>query len=308
MAGKNFVDPLLSNIAKGYRPKGHINEQVMPVLPVNKPTAKIADYGGQNLRIVSTIKSPEGGTPVVTMNVSQASSYVLEEHSLKAMASDKAAENQDKPFDEQKDKAELVTDLLSVAREYGLANFMNTVGNFTNATTLSGTGQWGGSADDPLGNLQTAIGTVADAMNVPEEEVSLVLSRDSFRKLVFLSEIKELLGHRYEGFKKVKPEELAAALGIRQVLVAWGRYNTAADGQTDTFGNLWGKHAWAVYIPSKPELKEHCFGYTVKRRSGIEVDKWYDNDVKGWWVRATDEYDQYVLNEKGVYMIKDAVA
>jgi hypothetical protein len=305
MSGKNYQDQLLTNIAKGYRPRFHINELIMPPLLVNKPTGKIADYGGHNMRIVSTIKAPEGGTPTITSNVSQADAYTLEEHALKAMASDKAAENQEAPFDEQKDKTELVMDLLSISREYGLANFMNTVGNFTNYVTKSGTDQWGESSDAPITDVETAITACASAMNVPRSMVTLVFGRAAWDKFVSLSEVSDLF--KYTSFAYISEEMIAKRLGIKQVLVGLGRYNTAALGQTDAYGDLWGKHCWAVYIPQSPQLKEHCFGYTVKRRTGPVVDKWRDEDVKGWWVRSTDEYDQYVLNEKGVYMIDAAV-
>jgi hypothetical protein len=305
MSGKNYSDQLLTQIAKGYRPRFHINELIMPPLLVNKPTGKIADYGGQNMRIVSSVKAPEGSTPTVTVNVSQADAYVLEEHALKAMASDKAAENQDKPFDEQKDKTELVMDLLSVGREYGLASFMNTSSNFTAKTTLSGTDQWGESTDDPVTNMVTAADACASNMNVPRGFITLVFGAAAWTKIQSLPEVIELF--KYQTIVAITPEMLARALGVKQVIIGLGRFNSAIEGQSDTFADIWGKHCWAVYIPERPELKEHCFGYTVKRRSGPVVDKWRDEDVKGWWVRATDEYDQYVLNEKGVYMIADAV-
>ncbi len=308
MAFKNYVDPLLTNIAKGYEPQGHINELILPPLAVNKPTAKIADFGGAGMRIVSTIKSPEGATPVITVDFSIGTAYSLEEHALKAMASDKAAENQDKPFDEQANKTRIVTDLLSMAREYGLASFMNTDTNFTQKSTLSGTAQWGGAADDPIGDIMTAVNAVAKSVGKKRNQVSIVISGDVFWKLAFLDEIKVTLGHRYDGFKVLKEQELAAALGVRQVIVADGRYLSSRDGQTDTYADLWGKHVWAVYIPESPQMREHCFGYTPHRRGGIVVDKWYDYDVKGWWCRATDEYDQYIMDETAAYMIKNAIA
>lgn len=306
MSGKNYVDQLLTNIAKGYRPKRHINEKIMPPMLVNKPTGKIANYGAQALRLVTTIKAPEGQTPTVTMNVSQADAYTLQEHAVKAMASDKAAENQEQPFDEQKDKTNFVMDLLSVAREYALSNYMNTSSNFTNTVTLSGNDQWSGSSDNPLVDIDLAIRTCASEMNVAREQVSLVFGQATWDVFQFLSEVLDLFKHTTIVY--VTPEMVAKRLGIKEVLIGTARYNSAADGQTDVLSNLWGKHCWAVYIPEKDELQQESLGRTVKRRSGPVVDKWRDEDVRGWYVRATDEYDHYVMNEKGLYMIADAVA
>lgn len=306
MSGKTYVDPLLTNIAKGYRPSGHINELVLPVLSVKKDTAKIASYGASNLRIVTSIKAPEGETPTVQQNVTQADAYTIEEHALKAMASDYEADNQDSPFDVQRDRTEYVTDLLSVSREYGLASFMNVVGNFTNNTTLS-TYQWGKASDDPLGNLATAIAAVADYCGKPDEAISLIMSAYVWRKFRTLDEVKDMLGFKYAGTAVPTAQQVAAALGVRQILIGSGMYNSAKDGQTDTLAQMWGKHAWAMHIPANPQLKEQAFGWTP-RTKGAVVDKWYDSDRKGFWVRNTDAYDQYIMDEKCAYMIENAVA
>lgn len=305
---KNYVDPILTNIATGYRPLGHVNEIILPPLGVQKASAKIAVYGAENLRLVTTIKSPEGGTPTVTMNPTTATAYQLEEHAVKALASDKEAENQDKPFDEQRDKAELVTDLLSVGREIALANFMSSTSNITNNTTLSGTSQFGGSADAPITVIDTAVQTVADAMGIIDSQVSLLLSLPVFRKLVRLDEVLDTLGFKYHQASQVTEQDLARAFGVKRVIVAAGIYNSAEDGQTDVIARIWGKHMWAVYIPESPKLKQQAFGYTPRRKAAMAIDKWYDNDRKGWWVRNTDEFDQYIVNAKGAYFIKDAVA
>ena len=309
MAGKNYVDPLLTQVARGYRPLGHVNEIILPVLSVNKDTGKIGSYDAGNLRIVSTVKAPEGETPVVTTNVSQATAWTLEKHALKVLASDENASNQDRPFDERRDKTEFVMDLLSTAREYGLGNYMNTDSNFSNTSTLSGTGQWGGSADDPLGDINTAVTDVADALGIADDMVSLVIPRAVFRKLIVLPEIRtQIGGNDGLGFKPVLPAQLANALNVRQVIVPQSYYNSADDGQTDVLASIWGKHAWAVHIPAKSKLKQEVFGYTVRKRNGIVIDRWRDDDRDGDWVRGKDYYDQYIINELAVSMIVDAIA
>lgn len=285
----------------------HINELILPRMKVVKPTAKIGIYDASNLRIVSSIKSPEGKTPVVKTTVTQSDAYILEEHALKILASDKDADNQDKPFDVQKDAVEYVTDLLSVSREYGLFSFMAAAGNFTNKVQLSGTAQWGDSADDPVGDINIALQTVADEMGVDESLVSMVLSKDAYRVLAFDDDIKDNLGFKYNSSQAIQPKALADAFGCKEFIIGSGIYNSAEDGQTDVLAKIWSKHAWAVFIPNKPKLKQNSFGYTIHRDSMV-VDKWYNNDRKGWWVRNTDEYDAYILNEKGCYFIEDAIA
>lgn len=305
----NYIDPMLTNVAKGYTPLSHINEVIMPPLGVKKASGKIGVYGADGMRIVSSVKSPEGETPTFRMDVSIASAYSLVKHAVKALASDEDKDNQDKPFDAERDKAQFTTELLSTSREYALASYMASTANIAQNTTLSGTGQWGGSADDPLGDIETAVNTVADAIGVDVEMISLVMNKDVFRKIIILSEVRDTIGANYGlGFKRVTREMLAGALGVRQVIVGNAYYNSAEVGQTDTLAQIWGKHCWAVYIPMQSKIRELCFGYTCKRKSGVYVDKWYDDDRQGTWVRANDEFDQYVLSTSAAYLIKDAVA
>ncbi len=309
MAGKNYIDPLLSNAAKGYTPVGHINELVMPVMMVKKDTGKIADFGADNMRLHNDIKAPEGKTPTISTNVSIGTGWVLENHSLKALAADEHKENQDKPFDVERDAARFVMDVQSIGREKALADFMNDDSNFTNTVTLSGTSQWGGSADDPLGDINTAIADVSDALGIPDEEVSLVVQMRAWRQLISLDEILLDLGFaRQGGTSAVRPAQLAAALNIKQIIIAKGHYNTAPVGAAASLSTIWVKHAWAVFIPSAPSLRQRPFGWTFKKSDGPVVDKWRDNDRKGVWVRATDKYDQFVCEELAVSMVKDAVA
>ena len=305
------IDQMLTQVAKGWRPSGHVNELIMPPLNVVKPTGKIAVYGGSNLRLHTTIKSTEGETPVVATRPTLSDAYVLEQHAVKAFASDLEAENNDAPIQEQRDKAELVADILSIGRERALASFMGTTSNFTNTVTLTGNDQWNNLShadSDPDEDIDTAVQTVADRVGCADEEVSLLMGLAVFRKLQRHTKLLDTIGLKYHTASALTREQLAAILNVKQVIVAAGIYNSADDGQSDVIARTWGKDCWAIYIPPAPKLKQLAFGYTIKRKSGIVVDKWYDNDRKGWWVRAEDEFDHYVLDEKCAYLIKDAVA
>ena len=122
MARKTYVDPLLTQFSQGYRPLSHANEKILPPINVNKDTGKIAVYAASNLRIVTSFKSAEGETPLITQTTSIATGWTLEKHALKAFASDEEAENEDRPFNVRRDRAQLVMDLLSTGREYALVN------------------------------------------------------------------------------------------------------------------------------------------------------------------------------------------
>lgn len=308
MGTQTYQDPLLTNLAKGWRPAGHINTLILPELGVVKPTAQIADFGMEGLRLVTTVKSNEGETPTVTMNPTKGSSYTLVEHALKAFASEKEEENQDEPFNVQRDRTYLVTDLLDVSRESALATYMGNTSNISQNTTLSGGSQFGGGSDHPIAVIDTAVQTVADAMGKTGEEITLIIPEAVKRVLVRHSDVQDTLGFKYNQAQQMTLEQLAAAFGVKQVICPSSVYNAAIDGQTDSLTRIWGKSMWAVYISPGPAIRQHCFGYTPRRKAALMIDKWWDNDRKGWWIRCTDEFDQYIMDATAAYLVKNAVA
>jgi len=307
---RRFIDQLLTQISKGWKPRDHINELILPTLSVVKAAGQIGVYGADNLRLVTTIKSDEGKTPVVTMMPTKADAYVLERHAVKALASDAEKENEEKPFNTERDKTELTMDILSVGREVALANFLRATANVTSNVTLTGDDQWSSShADsDPIADVDLAVQTVADAMGVSDEMITLVFPLAVFRKLQRHTLVLDRLGFKYNQSVSISAEQMAAAFGVKKILIPHGIYNSAEDGQTDVIARIWGKDALALFIPERPELKQHCLGYTVRRKAGPVTDKWYDNDRAGTWVRTTDEFDQYIVNVAAAYLMKGAVA
>lgn len=300
------MDQLLTQVSRGWRPGAHMNEIILPPMSVQKQAGQIAVYGADNLRLVTSIKSDEGKTPTVTMTPTKADAYVLERHALKALASDAESENEDAPFNTQRDKAELTTDLLSVGREIALATFMSDTANITQTVTLSGNDQWDVVHDDsdPIDDINLAVRTVADAMGCADEEVTLILPSSVRRVLVQHATILDLF--KYTQTQMVTLAQLAQLFGVKQVLSPSGIYNSAADGQADVIARIWGGNAWAVKI-ADAKLKTQGFGFTPRRKAALQTDKWYDNDRSGWWVRTQDEFDQYIMNASAAYLIKNAI-
>jgi hypothetical protein len=270
---RRYMDQLLTTVSRGWRPKNHVNEIILPKLSVQKAAGQIGVYGADNLRLVTSIKSDEGETPTVTMTPTKQDAYVLETHALKALASDKEKENEEKPFDTERDKAELTSDLLSVGREIALATFMSSTSSISQNVTLAGNDQWSAVHADslPLVDLSTGINTVCDSMGCESEELTVVLSSQVWRVLRRHATVLALF--QYVQGQMITVQQLANILGVKDVVIANGIYNSAADGQTDVIASIWGKNAWVVKI-ADAKFKTQGFGFTPYRKSSMVTDKW----------------------------------
>jgi hypothetical protein len=313
MAGKNYIDPLLSTDSLGYKPYGMINETVLPSRTVKKDTGKLATYDADNIRLVTSMKGAESGTPVVQMKIAMQSAWSIDEYALKAFVSDKEVENEDQPFNARRDRSRFCMNLLSIQREIGLKEFMQDDGNFTNSLTLSGVNQWDAASPDVVGDINTAVQTVADAIGVPDTSLSVLVSRGLQRQLVKLSAITDIVTgvnglRNMASVSMIKPNELASAFEVKEWLVGDGHYNTAKYGQTAALAPIWGNGFWVFNRQTGAEMLSQPFGFTMRKKGGPVVDRWRDIDRKGEWVRATDEWDQYIVNEKAAYFIKNPLA
>lgn len=305
LSGKNYVDQLLTQVSIGYRPQGLISDKILPIMTVKKASGTIGSYDSGNMRIVTTLKAPMGGTPKVSINVSTAAAYQLEKHALAAPVSMDDIDNAEDPFDPLKDAAEYTTDLIMQASERGLSSFMNTSGNFTNKTTP--TNKWSASSDDPVGDVRSAVRNAAKLAQKSQDQISVIIGKEAWDKFIDCSEVLDY-GFRYTRSSIIQPVDIAKMFGIKEVIVGESQYISTDEGQTDTWAYHWGKHCWAVYLPNGPETKQRCFGWTCQRKGGIYVDRWYDNDLDGWFVRSNREFDHYIQNEAICYMLYDVIS
>jgi hypothetical protein len=311
--GKQYIDPLLTKDALGYKPHGMVNEEVLPVRTVKKDTGKIANYGAQNIRLVTSMKSPEGETPVVRMNTQIDDGWKISAHALKALVTDVEMENQDLPFNARRDKSRMVQDLLGMQREVGLSLFMRNDSNFTNNLDLTGGDQWDTVNGDIVDDINTAIQTVSDAIGVPDTGLTVLVSRQVQRKLAKLADIEALVygttGMRSasggQKSKGVKAQDLMEAFEVAGWIVADGHYNTAKDGQAPVLAPIWGNGFWIFNRQTAPELLGQPFGFTMRKKASQVVDRWRDTDRMGDWVRAHDAWDQWIVNEEAAYFIKN---
>ncbi len=96
---------------------------------------------------------------------------------------------------------------------------------------------------------------------------------------------------------------------IKNVFVGAAQYNSGVEGVTDALADIWGKHFWVGYISDRPRLKSRSFGFTYQapgQNRQVKVLP-YDEDKEGRFVRINDKYDQKLVDNKCMYLIKNAI-
>jgi len=105
-------------------------------------------------------------------------------------------------------------------------------------------------------------------------------------------------------------DEVKGLFEVDNWLVARGRYITTKEGQTSTYGRIWGKHVAALYTdPGDVGLKTVTFGKTfceMLRQTQRDFD--LKRGIKGahYFKVAWNSAEKVICNDLG-YMIQNAV-
>jgi len=297
------VDPLLSKLSLAYQNADYIAEKLLPIITTAKITGKYYVYDKSKFRKVRTLRGIGASASEVGYGISQSSVFTCKDHALKELVPDELKDQAENPMNPEVDATENLAERFLIEKEYDLATYMQSASNLTNYTTLTGVNRWNDYANsDPIGDIETGIESVRS--KTFKAANTLVLGQEVWNKLKHHPDLIDRI--KYGGFGKMSLQALADLLDLDQVIVGAAGRETANEGQTSSMGYIWGKYAWLLYIPKKPSIKQVAFGYHFQHKK--TVDKWYDKDREGVFVREHDYYTREILTVDAAYLIITAVA
>lgn len=304
------VDRPLTDISLKYKNEALIGLQIMPIILVGKRSDKYWVYAKED-----SYKAPDDTLGPMSMPnemdwKTSTDNYSVKDYGLGEWVPQEAIDNADQPLAPLADASEILTDQLLLNEEIRIATKVFTAATYPvgNKVTLSGTSQWSGSADDPIKNVQDAVEACFYRAN------TLVFGIDAwlvFRRLPeVLDAVKAIAGTTLVG-GMATPSAVANLFEVDRVLIGRARKGTNKEGQTATFGRVWGKHMSAHYIkPGSLNPKSLTFGGTFKEQQFLAYRE-FDGKrgVKGaHYVKVAHNGDEKVMASDLGYMIENAVA
>lgn len=305
------IDRQLTNLSLQYRNEEMIWREVMPVVPVGKRSDKYYKYAKENAyRKENDRVGPKSQANELDWELST-DNYSVKDHALADWVPVEAQDNADVPIQMDVDTNEFLNMVLDVNQEERVKDIVFSAATYPagNKVTLSGTSQWGQSADDPIGDLQTAIETCFMRAN------TLVFGLETwlvFRKLPeVLDAVKAVT--RFSGASPgglASMSEVAALFEVQRVLVGRARYITSKEGQSPNFARLWGKHCAALHVRPGVSIKTLTFGMTFVEQPRL-TQRMFDpkRGVKGAdYVKVGWNSDEKVVAGDLGYFVENAVA
>lgn len=296
------INKALTNISVKYTFAEGIADEVFPSVPVKKESDVYYIYDGSNLRLDETIRANRAEANEVGHNYSTAS-YVLEEHALKELISDRDRDNADKPLSLDTDSTENLTEKILLRREFETVKIAFTTTSWSSNATIASAAAWDTSTSAPIADVLTA--TTSVLKNGRRRANRIVMGIEVFNKLKVNSSTVDRIKYTERG--NVTEDILASLFDVEKVLVGMSSYDAGAEGQAASTTFLWGKDLLAYYVPKSPKLKVPSAGYLLTIGQKLKTKKWRKESRGGDMIEVSTMFLPRAVATSSAYLIKQAV-
>mgnify|MGYP000429273882 CR=1 FL=1 len=278
---------------------------LFPTVPVAASGGKVLEFGKESFLLYNTARAQGGATKRIKFG-HLGKPYSLVNHDLDAVV----------PREQLRDASVVPgIDLASRAinglmhsetlvLENEQATLARDLNNYpaTHKVTLSGTGQWGNAASDPIGDIDTAKEAIRSATGMYPNVIEI--SALAFKVLKRHANIIELIKYSQRGV--VTAELLAQIFDVDRVVIGKAIGFDDAGASID----IWGKDVILAYVPTVAvgqEQPSYAYTYTMVGNPAVEVP-WYDKGSKSWIYGTSYERAAVLSGISSGYIIKNAVA
>lgn len=294
------VDPVLTNLARGYRNAAYIGENLFPVAHLDKEAGIIPLFGKEAFRLWETERAIRAKSNVMTVDDPNTLDVVLREHDLSYPVDYR--EQAESMFNEEAKAAKRVKDAIDLGREVRAAYLAQNPNTYLSGAkvSLSGSSKWANSGGDPIKDVEDGKEVIRQRTGMRPN--TAVIGATTYATLKFHQKLASALGTQER--KLITLEHLKALWGIENIFIGEA---LAADGRGAT-GDIWGDNVVLAYVakPGAGESADHdipSFGYTLRKRGMPETDKYDAEGSKVQYVRHTDIYKVVVVGADAGYLI-----
>ncbi|MBF0358946.1 MAG: major capsid protein [Magnetococcales bacterium] len=296
------IDPVLTEIAQGYRHPEHVGHALFPKVPVNISGGQVLEFGKESFKLYQSRRAPGSATKRISFGY-LGRSFALVQDSLEGQIPREYLRDTSLTpgIDLGGRSVNSTLRALSLTLEYDQAQLATNADNYDDdhKVTLSGTDQWSDGASDPTSDISTGKEAVRTSVGIDPN--TLLLSAQAFNALKNHQSIIDRF--KYTSRDSVTPDMLASLLDLEQVVV--GKAVAFDDAGNDI--DIWGNNAILAYVPTTPSgMEDPSFGYTYTMDGNPLVEKpYYENNAKSWIFPVTYERVPVLTGILSGYLIKN---
>lgn len=293
-----IVNPVLTELAAGYKNATCVGTELFPVVPVEKEAAIIPKFGKEAFKLYKTSRAPGAKSNRVKHDPAETVDVVLREHDLTDPIDYR--EDEESLFNEQERAVNFTSDALDLQIEKEIADLVQDPSTYTadHKKALTNTSCWDQSNGKPVADIKEGIQTIRKAIG--RKPNTLFLGADTFAILQENEAILEKLKYTKEGV--VTEEDLARIFKIEKVVVGEAIW----EDDNGTSHDVWGDVAILAYVArdSKSPYTPTA-GYLLRKKGYRIVDSWTEEGGKIINVRTTDIRKPVLVGADAMYLISN---
>lgn len=303
-AQSRIVDPLITEIARGYKNGAMIGELLFPSVPVVARAGKIIKFGKEDFELYQTARAPGTNTKRINFGYSD-SHFALEQHALEAVVPFELADESARLLDLMSVSVQKVKNVLDLRKEIAQAAIATTAANYpvANKVTLAGSSQWNDPNSTPINDIEIA--KEAIRIKTGKRPNTVAVGPAVMAKLRTHPQIVDRI--KYSSREVATEELLAALFGVERVACGDAVFEDADGAMQDA----WGKFCIVAYTATAglADMGLPSYGYTYQLRGYPIVEVTYqDRNAKSHIAPVTDETFSVIAGPDAGYLISAAVA
>ena len=295
------VDPVMTQVARGYRNEALASHHLFPVVPVELRGGTIIEFDAEHFAEVDLRRAP-GATRPTRESGHAGKTYALEQRALDGRVSVEQLHEAMAGAMVNKARIEVQNTMSSLMLqvEISAADLATTAANYDadNTSALAGNSRWDNANSTPAKAVQDKKETIRTG--VGREPNVLVVGQPVHDALLnnadVISRIKYAQNVGEGGTPIINTQTLAAYFDVDEYVVARAR-----KGKKGAFETVWGKHAIMAFseVSNLADQGSPSFGYTYRLRDyPIVSEAWLDKSCDSWRYPVTTE-DTPVIAGKG---------
>jgi len=299
------VDPVLTEVARGYHNAAMVGDKLFPVVPVGQRGGKIITFGKESFKLYATGRAPGTQTKRVQFGY-EGDDFALKQDALEGVLPFENMEEAEAVpgVDLAAGTVQGVQDIIFLSREYQQAQIARNASNYasTNKVTLSGTDQFSDPASTPGAVIKDAVESIRG--QIGKRPTVAVVGAAVFAALQENPSVLDRI--KYTGRDSLTTAMLAAMWNVAEVVVGDAVY---AD-QDGTMHDVWGNDIVLAFAQTAGVNNRGLpsYGYTYRLRGYPMVEQpYYDRSSKSWVYPVTDEGKAVLAGADAGFLIKDAV-
>lgn len=304
LSDKRIVDPVLTNLSRGYSNASFVGSALFPEVEVEKEGGKIPQFNKEAFKIYNTERAIRGNSNRISPEGRSSISYALTEHDLEYPIDYREMSEDILPLEMH--ATTVVSEGLSLRKEKMQATLAQDLANYPSGSkvTLSGSDQFTHASSDPFAIVDSAIEAVR--AKIAKRPNVMLLGPTVFKSLKNHAKVLDRIKYTMKGV--VTLDILSQLFNIENLFV--GDAVFASD--SDAFSDIWSDNVILAYVPktmasAKRSYYEPSFAYTLFKKDYPLVDK-YDEKGKLLLVRATSIFQPLIVGSEAGYLINDCCA